>query len=139
MPRKSSRGSTGSGGFEEVLGEAVEPSSYLKSPYWRGLPRWHVPRRPAGPAQRLSPVQHSAADAELTEYRSRGGATVLSSFFFHYARLIEILAALEKIEATLGDEDLYVGPLQATAGINAREGIGASEAPRHPVPSLHGR
>jgi NAD-reducing hydrogenase large subunit len=118
--------------FEELLGEAVEPSSYLKSPYWRALGYPDGVYR-VGPLARLNVCRRfnvPRADAELTEYRSRGGAVVLSSFFFHYARLIEILAALEKIEATLGDEDLYSGRLQATAGINAREGVGCSEAPR---------
>ena len=37
------------------IGEAVQPDSYLKSPYYKplGYPRGHLPRRPAGPAQRL--------------------------------------------------------------------------------------
>ncbi len=118
--------------FEEFLGEAGEPSSYLKSPYWKALGYPDGAYR-VGPLARLNVARRfnsPRADAELAEYRGRGGAVVLSSFFYHYARLLEILAALEKIEAALGDEDLYAGRLQAEAGINQRDGVGCSEAPR---------
>jgi NAD-reducing hydrogenase large subunit len=55
---------------------------------------------------------------------------VTSSFWYHYARLIEILAGLEGIEQMLDDPDLLSGRLRAHAGINAHEGVGVSEAPR---------
>jgi NAD-reducing hydrogenase large subunit len=55
---------------------------------------------------------------------------VLSSFFYHYARLIEILAALERIESMLDDPDLLSRHLRAHADINQLEGVGVSEAPR---------
>jgi NAD-reducing hydrogenase large subunit len=70
------------------------------------------------------------ADRELLEYRERGGRVVLSSFYYHYARLIEIVTALERIEALLEDPDLGSDRIRAMAGINALEGIGVSEAPR---------
>ncbi|MFN8566819.1 MAG: hypothetical protein U0Z44_04700 [Kouleothrix sp.] len=60
------------------------------------------------------------ADAELREFRDHGHGTVTSSFFFHYARLIEILAAIERIELLLDDPDLAPGQalLRADAGVN---------------------
>lgn len=118
--------------FEEYLGEEIESSSYLKSPFWRerGYPdgMYRV-----GPLARLNVCDRFGtprADAELAEYRSRGGRIVASSFFYHYARLIEILAALERIEILLADPDLFSECVRADAGINQREGIGVSEAPR---------
>ena len=53
-----------------------------------------------------------------------------SSFFYHYARLIEILAAIERIELLLDDPDILSSRLRAEAGINRLEGVGVSEAPR---------
>jgi NAD-reducing hydrogenase large subunit len=67
---------------------------------------------------------------ELREFRDRGKGTVTSSFFYHYARLIEILASIEHIEILLDDPDLLSTRLRADAGINQLEGVGVSEAPR---------
>ena len=50
----------------------------------------------------------------LIEYRQRGRGTINASFYFHYARLIEILAATEKIEALLADPDLLSDRLRAS-------------------------
>jgi NAD-reducing hydrogenase large subunit len=118
--------------FEEFLAEEPESSSYLKSPHWRergcseGMYR-------VGPLARLNVCDNfgtSRADAELSEYRSRAGRIVLSSFFYHYARLIEILAAIERIEIALDDSDLFSDRVRSEAGINRLEGIGVGEAPR---------
>jgi NAD-reducing hydrogenase large subunit len=59
---------------------------------------------------------------------SRGSVT--SSFLYHHARLIEILAALEYIERAIEDPELSTKHLRADAGVNALRGVGASEAPR---------
>lgn len=71
------------------------------------------------------------ADAELSEMRRRaGGGPVTASFFYHYARLIEILAGLERIWLLLDDAELGAKSLRADAGVNRREAVGCSEAPR---------
>jgi NAD-reducing hydrogenase large subunit len=70
------------------------------------------------------------ADAELKEFRSHAKGTVQSSFFYHYARLIEILACIEHIEIILDDPDILSTRLRAEASINCLEGVGVSEAPR---------
>ncbi|NOK60185.1 MAG: Ni/Fe hydrogenase subunit alpha [Chloroflexi bacterium AL-W] len=118
--------------YDEFIGEAVEPWSYLKFPYYRpeGYPGgiYRV-----GPLARLNVCTYIGtplADAELQEFRQRGGRTVNSSFFYHYARLIEILASIEQIENMLDDPDLQSSQLRASAGINRSRGIGVSEAPR---------
>lgn len=118
--------------FEQWIGEAVEPDSYLKSPYYRPLGYPEGVYR-VGPLARLnicSRIGTTMADQELIEYRQRGGGTVNSSFYFHYARLIEILAALEQIEQLLDDPELSSERLRAQAGINNLEAVGCSEAPR---------
>jgi NAD-reducing hydrogenase large subunit len=59
---------------------------------------------------------------------------VNSSFHYHLARLIEMLACTEFLAAELADESLYQSfrrtELRAEAGVNRREAIGCSEAPR---------
>jgi NAD-reducing hydrogenase large subunit len=118
--------------YQAFLAEAVEPSSFLKSPYYRphGYP-YGIYR--VGPLARLNVCRRMGtpqADRELEEYRARAGATVNSSFFYHYARLVEILASIEYIDRLLDDPDLASDHLRARAGINQREGVGVSEAPR---------
>ena len=118
--------------YAELVAEASEPHSYMKFPYFR--PRGY----PAGiyrvgPLARLNICTHFGtplADAELARFRVLGGATVTSSFFYHYARLVEVLGALERIGLMLDDPDLGSERLRADAGINRLEGVGVSEAPR---------
>ena len=86
-----------------------------------------------GPLARLNVCSHIGtplADQELREFRDRANGTVTSAFRYHHARLVEILAVIEKIERALDDPDLLSERLRADAGINQLEGVGVSEAPR---------
>ncbi|HZZ57757.1 MAG TPA: Ni/Fe hydrogenase subunit alpha [Opitutaceae bacterium] len=118
--------------YRDVIAECAHPSSYLKSPYYRPLgPEAGMYR--VGPLARLNICSRMGvpeADEELRRFRALGRGAVTSSFHYHYARLIEILAALEYIERALRDPDLGSAELRADAGINSRRGVGASEAPR---------
>ncbi|MGA2683813.1 MAG: Ni/Fe hydrogenase subunit alpha [Verrucomicrobiota bacterium] len=118
--------------YYEFIGESVQNSSYLKSPYYLplGLPNGMYR---VGPLARLNICKHMGvpkADAELEHFKSFGRGAVTSSFLYHYARLIEILASLEYIERYLDDADLFSADVRAEAGINSRRGVGVSEAPR---------
>jgi NAD-reducing hydrogenase large subunit len=118
--------------YADFIGEQVENDSYLKSPYFRPLGYPGGVYR-VGPLARLNIVRHMGtplADRELAEFRQRAGGTANASFFFHYARLVEILAATEHIERLLDDPNLTTGRLRAEAGVNEREWVGVSEAPR---------
>ena len=118
--------------YRELIGEATEADSYLKSPFYKplGYPRG-VYR--VGPLARLNVCQHMGtplADRELLQFRAQGHGAVTSSFLYHQARLIEVLCALETIEQLLDDPDLRSRHLRADAGINKLESVGVSEAPR---------
>ncbi|MCX6902340.1 MAG: Ni/Fe hydrogenase subunit alpha [Verrucomicrobia bacterium] len=118
--------------YQEFIGEAVEPWSYLKSPYYKPLGYPDGMYR-VGPLARLNICEHMGtplADAELNNFRRYGKGAVTSSFLYHYARLIEILTSLERIQQTINDPDLLSERLRADAGINQFEGVGVSEAPR---------
>lgn len=118
--------------YREVIGEAVQSSSYLKSPYYLPLGCPEGIYR-VGPLARLNVAERMGvpkADAELKLFRKLGRGAVTSSFLYHYARLIEILASLEYIESYMDDPELLSDYLRADAGINSLRGVGASEAPR---------
>lgn len=118
--------------YQQYLGEAVEPWSYLKSPYYKpvGYPEgiYRV-----GPLARLNIIDRFGtpkADEAWAEFRSLDRHAVLSSFHYHLARLIEILHALERIEQLLKDPEILDTRVRAHAGPNNLEGFGISEAPR---------
>jgi NAD-reducing hydrogenase large subunit len=118
--------------YLEFIGESVQSSSYLKSPYYTPLGFPDGMYR-VGPLARLNVCERMGvpkADAELKHFKSLGRGAVTSSFLYHYARLIEMLAALEYIECSLDDPDLLSEDLRADAGINSPRGVGVSEAPR---------
>ncbi len=118
--------------YADYLAEHVEPWTYLKFPYYkeRGYPEglYRV-----GPLARLNIADRCGtplADRELAEFRELNRGAVLSSFYYHYARLIEILSAIEQIEYLLNDPQALDTHVRASAGPNNLEGIGVSEAPR---------
>lgn len=115
--------------FETVIAEAVERDSYLKSPYYKpmGYPQgiYRV-----GPLARLNIVKSCGtplADEELPDFRK---VDRNSSFHYHYARLIDILYSVEKIEQLLNEEDILDTRVRVFAAPNRHHGVGVSEAPR---------
>jgi NAD-reducing hydrogenase large subunit len=118
--------------YYEYIGESVQPSSYLKSPYYLPLGYPDGMYR-VGPLARLNVAEQMGtpkADAELKKFKKFGRGAVTSSFLYHYARLIEILACLERVELLMDDADVLSEDLRADAGINSLRGVGVSEAPR---------
>ena len=118
--------------YQQYIGEAAEADSYLKSTYFKpqGYPDG-VYR--VGPLARLNVCKIAGtprADEELAEFRELGRQTVLSSFYYHYARLIEMLFAVERIEQLLHDPEILSKHVRAFAAPNNFEGVGIMEAPR---------
>lgn len=118
--------------YQDFLREAVEPWSYLKFPYYKPLGYPEGIYR-VGPLARLNVCNRigtTAADRELQELRDRSGGVPTSSFLYHYARLIEILACLEKIQELVDDPDILSSRCRAQGGVNQLNAVGVSEAPR---------
>src|SRR5512142_602967 len=118
--------------YHEYIGEAVEPWSYLKSPYYKPLGYPHGMYR-VGPLARLNMAKRCGtplADQELAEFRELERRSVLSSFHYHYARLIEIIFAIERIQHLLEDPTILDKHVRAYAGPNSFSGVGIIEAPR---------
>ena len=118
--------------YARYIGESSLTNSYLKAPYYKPIGYPDGMYR-VGPLARLNAADRCGtpeADTEFAEFHQRFGAVVQSSFHFHYARLIEALHALEKIERLLEDPDILDTHVRAKAGVNALEGVGIIEAPR---------
>jgi NAD-reducing hydrogenase large subunit len=117
------------------IGEAVDPASYLKAPYFK-------PRGPGRGVYRVGPLARVAvasrlgtplADAELEELKGLVRGAALSTFHAHRARLVEIVHALEKLPLLLGDPLALSPEVLAGAACNRRRGVGSVEAPRGTV------
>jgi NAD-reducing hydrogenase large subunit len=118
--------------YLDWIGEAVEPWSYLKFPYYRPL-GYPAGLYRVGPLARLNACTRAGtplAEAELAEFRQRGRGAVLASFHGHLARLIEILHAVERIGQLLDDPECLSGDVRAVAFRNRFRGVGSCEAPR---------
>jgi NAD-reducing hydrogenase large subunit len=118
--------------YGDYIEEAVEPDSYLKSPYYKALGYPDGIYR-VGPLARLNLIDRVGtplADEEWAEFRMLERGATLSSFQYHYARLIEMLYCVEKIEQLLNAPDILSDHVRATADPNRLEGFGVSEAPR---------
>lgn len=118
--------------YFDVIGEAVEPYSFMKFPYY--LPKGY----PAGiyrvgPLARLNVADRcgtNRADNELVEFRQLQSGAVTSSFHYHFARLIEIVYGIEMIQRLLESPDILDTHVRARARPNRSEGVGVAEAPR---------
>lgn len=119
--------------YYEYIGEASSNHSYLKFPYLKafGFPdgMYRV-----GPLARLNVSERMGtpwADKELKEFKSLSpNGVVTSSFLYHYARLIEIVHCIEKIEEIVQNPIIYKGKVRAQGSVNKQIGVGVSEAPR---------
>ncbi|MCG6984104.1 MAG: Ni/Fe hydrogenase subunit alpha [Thiocapsa sp.] len=119
--------------YERLVGEAVEDFSYMKFPYYKphGYPGgiYRV-----GPLARLNNAEACGtpyADVALAEFRMlQETGPITSSFHYHYARLVEIIYALEMMDRLLRDPGILDARVRARARSNRYEGIGVAEAPR---------
>lgn len=118
--------------YNDFIGEAVESWTYLKFPYY--LPMGYPDGMyRVGPLARLNIAQQCGAllaDQELAEFHCLDMGAVLSSFHYHYARLIEILYAIETTSTLLENPEVLRPDVRAYAGVNHLEGVGVCEAPR---------
>jgi len=115
------------------IGEHVEPYSYLKFPFYKPL-GWPAGVYRVGPLARLNVATHirtPLAQAEMQRWKAlRGGKPVEGTLQYHYARLIELLYALERMAELLDDPEITGEEIANPIGPIAGEGVGCLEAPR---------
>lgn len=118
--------------YQDYIGEAVEPWTYMKFPYFKAMGYPDGIYR-VGPLARLNVIDACGtpqADQEWAEFRELGPRMILSSFYYHYARLIECLYTVERMEELLSEPGILDTRVRAFAGPNSGEGVGVTEAPR---------
>ncbi len=119
--------------YLEYVGEHVENWSYLKFPFYRKL-GWPNGVYRVGPLGRLNAAERMAtplAQKEFEEFRKiNGGKPVEGSLYFHYARLIEDLYAVERAQQLLEDPEITSKDIRAAGRVTNHEGVGVIEAPR---------
>ncbi len=118
--------------YLDVIDEEVKSWSYMKFPYIRSLgpeKGWYT----VGPLARVNTAEFidtPLAQKEFEQFKSyNNGKPSNSSMHMHWARLIEILHAAEKMDELLNDPDLLEGD-RVVEGKRQEEGVGLLEAPR---------
>ncbi len=126
--------------YASVIAEHVEPWSYIKFPYlrkvgWKGF----VGGADSGvvrvaPLARLNAADGMATPLAQQEYERMyevlGGKPVHHTLSLHWARLVELLYAAERIGELAGAEELTSPELRNMDLSTPREGVGIVEAPR---------
>ena len=127
------------GDYLDHISEHVEPWTYSKFTYlkkigWKGLvdgPGSGVYR--VGPLGRLNAAEGMATPLADEEYRrmfdALGGRPVDSTLAFHWARLVELLYAAERVVELATDPEITGGDLRNPVG-EPGEGVGVIEAAR---------
>jgi len=117
--------------YLDYISEAVEPWSYMKFPFISALGYPQGMYR-VGPLARLNACSRIAtplADVELKVWRAKGRVQA-SSFYYHWARLIEVLYGLERAQQLLESADITSTDILVPNEPTCREGVGVIEAPR---------
>jgi NAD-reducing hydrogenase large subunit len=119
--------------YLNYIAEHVEDWSYLKFPYYKKM-GWPAGVYRVGPLGRLNVASHidtPLANEELKQFKTlNGGWPVENTLFYHYARLIECLFAVERVHVLLDDPDILSNDILNTRQEWVGEGVGVIEAPR---------
>ena len=119
--------------YERVIGEAAEDFTYMKFPYYKPMGYPNGIYR-VGPLARLNNANACGtpyADVALAEFHMlQEDGPVASSFHYHYARLVEIIYAVEAMERLLKKPEALETRVRARARGNRSNGVGVAEAPR---------
>ncbi|MGA3115945.1 MAG: Ni/Fe hydrogenase subunit alpha [Syntrophobacteraceae bacterium] len=117
------------------VGEHVESWSFLKFPFYRKL-GWPNGTYRVGPLGRLNVAEKIGTPLANEEFKLfkqiNGGKPVEGSLYYHYARLIELVYALERLAQLLDDPDIMSSDIRAYPSPTKLpgQGVGVIEAPR---------
>ncbi len=119
--------------YLEHIAERVEDWSYLKFPYYKKL-GWPDGAYRVGPLGRLNVAEKiptALANQELKSFKSiNTGKPIEGTLWYHYARLIEDLYAMERAQQILLDPDVLSSDLVGDVRDPKQEAVGVIEAPR---------
>jgi len=119
--------------YHEHFGEAVEAWSYLKFPFYKklGYPKGVYRTGPLGRLNVCDAIATPLANKELKSFKKLDkNGVVAGSMYYHYARLIELLYAIERARQLLEDKDICSTDIRTTSSNYNEQGVGVLEAPR---------
>lgn len=118
--------------YADYIAEEVKSWTYMKFPFIKSLGPQNGWYR-VGPLARINTcdfIDTPEAEAARKEFKAvTGGAPNNITMASHWARMIELLHSIEKINELLNDKDLQ-GTDLVTKGQRRNEGFGLIEAPR---------
>lgn len=119
--------------YLDYIAEHVEPWSYLKFPFFKD-DGWPAGVYRVGPLGRLNAADKMATPLAQTEYeiyqQINGGRVIEGTLYYHYARLIEDLYAIERARQILEDPEVLSRDILNTGRVTNHEAVGVLEAPR---------
>ncbi len=119
--------------YAQSIAEHVEDWSYLKFPYLKDK-GWPDGTYRVGPLARLNVAERidtNLAGKELNEFKKLGnGGPVHETMYYHYARLIELLYAVERAAQLVDDNDISSKNIRVPVKRQSGEGVSIIEAPR---------
>lgn len=119
--------------YLEHIAEHVEPWSYLKFPYYKpmGFPGGVYRVGPLGRVNIAEKITTPLANEELKRFKAlNDGKPVENTLYYHYARLIETLFAIERVRVLAEDRDILSTDILNTRKNFTGHGVGVLEAPR---------
>jgi NAD-reducing hydrogenase large subunit len=119
--------------YLDYIGEHVEDWSYLKFPFYlkMGWPKGVYRVGPLGRLNVADKITTPMANEEFKNFKSIGGGKpVEGTLWYHYARLIEDLYAIERAKEILLDPDVTSANIATDYSELTGEGVGVIEAPR---------
>jgi NAD-reducing hydrogenase large subunit len=119
--------------YLDYIGEHVEDWSYLKFPFYlkMGWPKGTYRVGPLGRLNVADKINTPLANEEFKSFKALGsGKPVEGTLWYHYARLIEDLYAVERAKEILLDPEILSTDLATDYAALTGEGVGCIEAPR---------
>lgn len=126
--------------YTDFIGEHIESWSYSKFPYARTwgegfsmdleAPKGIYRSNTLARLNVCDRINTPLAQAELDEFRQRFGRPAQSTTLYHWARLIELVHACERVKELLEDETITDPEIRIPVEPKAGRGVGCVEAPR---------
>ena len=125
--------------YLDYIGEHIESWTYLKFPYYKKAGNLSMDLdNPVGVYRTnalarinvCDKISTPLAQKELEEFRKEFGRPAQQTLLYHWARLIELLHAVERALELLQDPDITSKDVRTSVTPRAARGVGCVEAPR---------
>jgi F420-non-reducing hydrogenase large subunit len=126
--------------YSDIIGEHIEPWSYGKMPYARSwsegfsmdlqAPKGIYRANTLARINVCEGIGTPLAQVELEEFRARFGRPAQSTMLYHWARMVELLYACERVVELLEDAEITDPYVRDAVTPKAGRGVGCVEAPR---------